>query len=461
MDTLILHGTIITGDMQRRVIADGGIAVQGDRIALVGSAAEVQQAFPSLPAIDARGQAVLPGLINIHTHTVLTILRAVVEDSSLNAVYSYMVPMTYVLTDDERAALAAVGCLEGIRGGTTTMVDPLRFVVSYAGAMAASGLRLFLSESCADALTLDVRHGRYEYSRAWGEAFLERTRALVEQWHMADNGRIQCHIAAHAPDNCSPWMLEQLVELANKHTLRRTVHLAQGRGEVDQVRRAHERTPVEYLRDHDFLGPDVIAAHCTFCTPEDIGILADTGTHVAHCPASSSRRGTAGGAPIPQIEDAGVNIALGTDNMSHDMFEAMRIGLLINRGKRGNGVVPMPADMLEWATRHGARALGMEGELGSLEPGKKADLIIVDMQRAHLMPSLNPVATLVHYGQASDVNTVMVDGKLVMQDGKVLTMNEADVIRHAQEAALSGWRRFHATYPEVPVPDSILARATA
>ena len=459
MDTLILHGTVVTGDAQRRVIPDGGLAVQDDRIAAVGSADEVQRAFPALPVIDARGRAVLPGLINIHTHTVLTVLRAVVEDTTLNAVYSYMVPMTYVLTPDERSALAAVGCLEGIRCGTTTMVDPLRHVVTYAHAMAGSGLRLFLSESAADALTLNVRHGEYEYSRPWGEEFLERTTTLVETWHGADNGRVQCMIAAHAPDNCSPWMLEQLVDLAKKYNLRRTVHLAQGRGEVDQVRRAHERTPAEYLRDHDFLGPDVIAAHCTFCTPDDIGILAETGTHVAHCPASSSRRGTAGGAPIPGIVDAGVNVALGTDNMSHDMFEAMRIGLLINRGKRGNGVVPMPADMLEWATGHGARALGMEDELGSLEPGKKADLIIVNMQRAHLTPSLDPVATLVHYGQASDVETVMVDGRFVMEDGKVLTMNEEDVLRNAQDAALAGWRRFHERYPDIPVPDAVLAPA--
>ena len=459
MDTLILHGAVITGNRERRVIADGGLAVQGDRIAAVGSAAEVQRQFPSLPVINARGKAVLPGLINVHTHTVLTVLRAIVEDSTLNAVYSYMVPMTYVLTPDERAALAALGCLEGIRSGTTTMVDPLRHVVTYAEAMVRSGLRLFLSESCADALTLAVRHGTYEYVRTWGEEFLERAVALVEKWHMFDGGRVQCHIAAHAPDNCSPWMLAQLVALAQKYNLRRTVHLAQSRMEVDQVRRAHERTPVEYLRDHDFLGPDVIAAHCTFCTSDDIGILAATGTHVAHCPASSSRRGTAGGAPIPGLVDAGVNVALGTDNMSEDMFDVMGMGLLINRGKRGNDVEPMAAEMLASATGHGAGALGMAEERGSVEAGKKADLVLVNLERAHLTPALNPVATLVHYGQAGDVETVVVDGRLVMRDGRVLTMNEADVIRNAQEAAVAAWHRFHEAYPDIPVPAAVLAPA--
>ncbi|MBI4200386.1 MAG: amidohydrolase [Chloroflexi bacterium] len=452
MDTLILHGTIVTGDARRRIIADGGLAIQGERIVAVGKADEVRRQFPQLPAMDAQGKAVLPGFVNIHTHTVLTGLRGLVEDSDLAVVYTYMTPITFVMSADERSALAALGCLEAIRSGTTTLVDPLRHVATYAQAMADSGLRLFLSESCADALTLQIRHGSYEYSRAWGEEFLERAIALVETWHMRDGGRVQCHIAAHAPDNCSPWMLERLLELAQKYGLRRTVHLAQSQQEVVQVRKLHGGTPVEYLRDHRFLGPDLIAAHCLFCTPEDVTILAESGVHLAHCPASNSRRGWAGGAPMPLMLDSGVNVALGTDNMSEDMFEAMRIGIILNRGKRGNGVDPMPADMLDWATRNGARALGLEQDLGSLEPGQKADLVIVNLRRPHLVPTINLASNLVHYGQASDMETVMVDGKLVMKDGKVLTMSEEDVLRHAQEATLSAWRRLHQQYPDIPLP---------
>ncbi|MFN8558129.1 MAG: amidohydrolase family protein [Dehalococcoidia bacterium] len=229
------------------------------------------------------------------------------------------------------------------------------------------------------------------------------------------------------------------------------MHLAQSRAELEQVRNLHPGTSAEYLKEYGFVGPDVIAAHWSFCNGDDIALLADTNTSIAHCPTSSSRRGTSGGAPIPQIEDAGVNISLGTDNMSEDMFEALRFGLMLNRGKRGNGERPAPADLFRWATRNGARALGREDDLGSLEPGKKADLCIVNVRKAHLTPMLNPLATLVHYGQGSDVEAVMVDGA-VMQDGKVLTMNEDDVIRNAQEAAAAAWKRFHAANPDLPVP---------
>ncbi len=367
-----------------------------------------------------------------------------------------MVPITYVMTPDERSAFAALGCLEAIRSGTTTIVDPLRHVASYAPAMVNSGLRLFLSESAADALTLEVRRGVYEYSRAWGETFLDRTQALIEAHHMTHQGRVQCQIAAHATDNCSPWMLEQLLQLAERYQLRRTIHLAQGQGEVDQIRAAHQLTPAAYLDQNDWLGPDLVAAHWSFCTDQDIERLADTGTHMAHCPANSSRRGSHWGVKMPQIFDAGVNVALGTDNMTEDMFQAMRIGIIINRGKRGGGEFPMPQTLVQCATRNGALALNRSHDLGAIEPGKKADLTLLNLQRAHLSPLINLYSNLVHYGHPSDVESVLVDGEFIMQDGRVLTMNEADVIRHSQEAAVSAWRRFQETYPDIALPPGLI-----
>ncbi len=302
-------------------MSDGAIAIQGDTIQAVGPSADLEAIYTDRPQYNCSGKAIIPGFINSNSHTVLTVLRGTVEDMDVGSVYGYMVPITYVMTPDERSAFAALGCLEAIRPGTTTIVDPLRHVASYAPAMVNSGLRLFLSESAADALTLEVWRGVYEYSRAWGETFLDRTQALIEAHHMTHQGRVQCQIAAHATDNCSPWMLEQLRQLAERYQLRRTIHLAQGQGEVDQIRSAHQLTPVEYLDQNDWLGPDLVAAHWSFCSEQNIERLADTGTHMAHCPANSSRRGSNWGVKMPQIFDAGVNVALGTDNMTEDISQ--------------------------------------------------------------------------------------------------------------------------------------------
>lgn len=458
MDVLFKNGTIVTCDENDTIIQDGAVAVIGNKIAAVGETSDLEGQYPVLDVIDARDKAVLPGLINSHTHTVLTVIRGTVEDMASEVVYTYMTPITIVMNPDERSAMTALGCLEAIRSGATTLVDPLRWVTTYAQTMVDTGLRLFLSESCADALTLKIRFGEYEYSQEWGEQFLERATALVEHFHDTANGRVQCQIAAHAPDNCSPWMLERVLNLANKYGLRRTIHLAQSQLEVDQVKKVSGRTPVEYLQDNGWLGPDLLAAHWTHCTEKDIEILAETGVHMATCPASSSTHGNFGIANYPAIFDAGINVALGTDNMTEDMFHAMNMGLITQRGMRGGSINPTPQQMLHCATTNGAKALGRDHDLGSIEAGKLADLCIISLTRPHLVPAISLLSNLVHYGQAGDVETVMVDGEFVMRDGKVLTMNEEDVVRNAREATVSSWRRLHEQYPDIPMPDSPLLR---
>ena len=352
---------------------------------------------------------------------------------------------------DERAAMARLGCLEAIHSGTTTLVDPFRHVNDYAKDMAETGLRLFLSENVADALTLKIRSGVYEYDQAWGEQSLERTIQLVENHHNTYDGRVQCQIAAHAPDNCSPWILQRLTEFAKRYKLRRTIHLAQSRGEVEQVRKLWGKTPAEYLKENGWLGPDLVAAHWTFCTEKDIEILAESGTHMAHCPANSSRRGPHR-ALFKNILEGNINIALGTDNMTEDIFHALKIGLILYRGSFGGGVKPSPQLLLDGATRHGALALARQDDLGSIEVGKRADLTIINLNRAHLRPILNLSSNLVHYGHPGAVESVMVDGKFLMFEGKVLTMNEEDTIKNAQEAAESAWRRLQESSPDIPMP---------
>jgi 5-methylthioadenosine/S-adenosylhomocysteine deaminase len=455
---LLKDATVVTCDRERRIIDNGAVAIRGGEIIWLGKTDEIEPRYADFSVIQCSGKAVLPGFINSHTHTVLTVLRGTVEDMEGDAVYGYMSPISYAMKRDERAAMARLGCLEAIHSGTTTVVDPFRHVTDYAQDMAETGLRLFLSENVADALTLKIRSGVYEYDRAWGEQSLERTVRLVEKHHNTYDDRLQCQIAAHAPDNCSPWVLGRLSDLAKKYKLRRTVHLAQSRGEVAQVRKMWGKTPAEYLRENGWLGSDVVAAHWTFCTEKDIEILAGSGTHMAHCPANSSRRGPHQ-ALFKNILESRINVALGTDNMTEDVFHTLKIGLILYRGGLGGGVNPKPQQLLEAMTRHGALALARQDDLGSIEPGKRADLTFINLDRAHLRPILNLVSNLVHYGHPGAVESVMVDGKFVMFEGRVLTMNEADTLRNAQEAAESAWRRLQERSPDIPMPANFIKGA--
>ena len=219
MDCKFVNTTVVTQNDKRQVIDNGGVAIKDGHIADVGPSAEIQRAWPQLPTVDAAGKAVMPGLINAHTHVVLLVLRGTVEDMGAEAIYGYMTPISFAMTEDERQALALLGCLEALRSGTSTLVEPFRHVATYAGAMAKTGMRLWLSENCADALTLKIRHGIYEFDQAWGETFLERQTALIEKFHDTHGGRVSCQVAAHAPDNCSPWMLRQLNDLREKYGL--------------------------------------------------------------------------------------------------------------------------------------------------------------------------------------------------------------------------------------------------
>ena len=459
MNLLITDTTVVTCDDERRIIERGAIAIIGDRIAAIGETAALEQAYPDCERISGRGLAVLPGFINAHTHTVLTALRGTVEDWDGEIIYRYMSPVSYTMSDHERAVMASLGCLEAIRSGATTLVDPFRHVPSYAGAMADTGLRLWLSESCADIDTRKIRFGEYGIDEAFGQGFLDRTQMLIEDWNGARNGRVNCQVAAHAPDNCSPAMLRKLKDLAEQHGLTRTCHLAQSPGEIAAVKAAHDLTPAGYLDREGFLGPDLTCAHWTYCTPADIALLAERGVQMAHNPANSSRKGPHTVA-IGLIRDAGVNIALGTDNMTEDLFHALKIGLILHRGGRGRdtegGLDPQPQDMLDMITRNGARSIGAQDQIGSLEAGKKADLTIIDLNQPVMRPLIRLVSNLVHYGHPGIVHSVIVDGEFVMRDRKVLTLDEQALLDEAQAVTQRVWERMIANNPDIAPPQGEL-----
>jgi 5-methylthioadenosine/S-adenosylhomocysteine deaminase len=250
-------------------------------------------------------------------------------------------------------------------------------------------------------------------------------------------------------------MLARLLDLASRHGLTRTVHLSQGMDEQRAVRAAYGLTPAEYLEREGFLGPDLVGAHWTFCSRSDIDLLAARGVQMAHCPANSSRRGPHQ-ALIGHIRDAGVNIALGTDNMTEDMFHALKIGLIVHRGGRGRavelGVDPQPQAMLDGITRNAARSVGAAAEIGSIEVGKFADLTFVDLNTPAMRPLIGLVPNLVHYGHPGIVHSVMTDGMFLMRDRKVLTLDEDALLREAQVVTQRVWERMIADNPDIPPP---------
>ena len=458
MNLLITDTLAILCDAGRRSLAGAAIAVRGRDIVGVGPTAvlEADPAFADLPRMDGRRLVVLPGLINAHTHSVLIALRGTVEDWEGEAIYRYMSPISYVMSAEERGVLAQLACLEAIRSGTSTMVDPFRHVSGYAGAMADTGMRLWLSESCADIDTTRIRYGDYAVDPAFGAVFLDRATELIETWHGARGGRVNCQVAAHAPDNCSPAMLASLRGLAATHGLTRTVHMSQSMGEVAATQRAYGLTPAAYLEREGFLGPDLVGAHWTFCTRADIEILARHGVRMAHCPASISRR-RLHPALIGPIRDAGVRIVLGTDNMSEDLFPTMAIGAMLHRTGRGReqegGVVPGPQEILDMVTCGAADSVGALGMIGSIEVGKRADLTFIDMNTPAMRPAIRPLSNIVHYGHPGVVHSVMVDGEWLMRDRQVLTIDEPALLDEAQGVTRRVWERLLAANPDLVAPE--------
>ncbi len=453
MTTVIANATIVTGNVGRDVLHDAAIAIAEDRIASIGPTDDVRPAYPDAEVVDGRGKAVFPGLINCHTHLLATGDRGILEDFGFPTRLTFPVSARALLTEEERRILALLGALESIRSGVTCLLEISSNVAGYAPDLAATGLRLALAENINDVDEARARDGVYEFDEARADAGLQRSADLVESWHGREQGRINCFLAPHAPETCSPYLLRRTREMAERLGVGYTIHLSQSHQEIEAVMSVRGVSPTHYLFANDFLGPDLLAAHCRYVGPSEVALLGQTGVKVTNNAAIAARRGAA--APVQELMAAGCVVGMGSDNMAEDMVEVMRAGLFLERVRRNDEVYPQPEDVLEWATTGGARALGMADITGSLEVGKKADLFVVDLMRPHLVPSLRVVSSFVHNGQPSDITSVMVDGAWVMRDGKVLTIDEEDIVRRAEAVGHASWRRLLERYPDVPFPISI------
>jgi len=266
---------------------------------------------------------------------------------------------------------------------------------------------------------------------------------LIDEWDGKADGRITCDLAPHAPDTCTPELLARVREEADKRGKRITTHLAQVLEEIREIRSMYGVTPFQYLNDSGILGSDCYVAHCIYHRDQDIKLLAETDTKVCHCALGMSFRGNT--APLIPWLEAGITVGLGLDDRP-DMIRYMQATRAIAAYRStmlGQGYPPKAQQLLELATIGGAKVLGMDEKIGSLEQGKKADVTIVDMRKPHLQPSLDPVADLVFFANGNDVETVIVDGRIIVEKGKILTVDVDDILSKAQKAGERAWNKFY------------------
>src|SRR5438552_698661 len=356
--------------------------------------------------------------------------------------------------------MVTVGALEALRTGTTTIVENAGGISRSAAALAQTGLRCVFAESVQDSENVAgpmspdglARSERPRFAAKLREEGLQRIDDLFTRWHGAKQGRISVFPAAALAETSSPELLHAVRAFAEKHDLGYTIHLSQSVPEVDFMVRHHGLRPPAFLDKHGFLGPRLFAAHCRYVDDADIALLGRSGTIISHQANMAANRGVI--PPIAKLRPAGGRIANRPGNNTNDVFGVMKVALLTERISRNDaspGTRPQPEDMLQDATQGGARAVRQEKLLGSLEVGRKADLIVLDTLRAHLVPAGRIVSAWIHNGQPSDIESSMVDGQFVMRNRKVLTMDEDSIIAEANKVGRRIWNKVLEAGP-IPVP---------
>lgn len=454
------HTTVANPDAVQNDVA---LAVEGDRIVAIGPTEAILERYPRAEVYDGRGKALLPGLVNCHAHMGAVVARGFNEDFGFPNTAGLAVSPNSLLEGEEATLMVMVAALEAIRTGTTTIVENTGNIQRHAAALADTGLRCVFAESVRDGENVagPMSPERLALSEAprfsprLRDEGLQRIHDLFSTWHGAERGRVSVFPAAGLTETSSPELLRAIREFAEERDLGYTIHLNQSRAEFEFMVRYHGVRPATYLDRHDFLGPRLFAAHARYVDDSEIQLLGRSGTIISHQAAMAGNRGV--NPPIPALRAAGCTIALGTDNNTNDVFQVMRIAMLMERVRRNRdgedvpGLQPQPEDVLADATQGGARAVRQEELLGTLEVGKKADLLVVDTLRAHLVPAGRVVSALVHGGHPGDIESAMVDGRFVMRDRKVLTMDEDAIVREADAVGRRIWSTVLEAGP-LPVP---------
>lgn len=445
-DILIRNCMVLTGEPAMPVLRDAVIGIRGDRLALVVEQIDAPAARGHR-TIDASGHLATPGFINIHTHAVLCHARGMTEDLGWAPAYTPGVPHVEDVREDEAAALAQLAGLEMLTLGSTLINDMYCHAHATLPAIAELGVRISSSAWIHDVDFSRVHDGVWRYDPSIGARMMHDGLDHIARWQGAFDGRATVMFAPHAIDTCSRDFLVEVAQERQRLGLRVMTHLAQSRIEVAQVFSRDGITPTELVDEVGLLDGNLIAAHCLVMTDSDVARAGRAGITVAHAPKVNM---TGGYLPVTSaLRRAGAQVALGTDNMHGDIVETMRWALASGRlQEQAVNAMWQPADVFAMATSNGAAALGRAADLGTLAAGKKADVVLFDFRRGHLTPSFQPVRTLVHTGQGRDVAMVIVDGRIVVEDGHATMVDEEMVRARGQAAARALWTRVTGCAPE-------------
>lgn len=434
VDLILSGGVVLTMDRQFTLYEPGAVAIRDDRIVAVGPEAEVVNGFHAPERVDCRGKVVMPGLVNAHTHIPMTLLRGLADDLRLDVwLMGYIMPVEREFVRPDYCWLGTqVGCAEMIRGGTTCFADMYYFEEAVADAVAGAGLRAVCGQTILkfpspDALSYDES--------------LARTRDFIQRWK--GHPLITPSVAPHAPYTSTPGMLRAAVELAQEFDVPLQIHVAETAHEVEDLRAEAGMSTVPWLEKHNVFGGKVVAAHCVHINADEMAILRRHNVGIAHNPTSNLKL-SSGFAPVAQMLDMGLNVGLGTDgaasNNDLDMFEELRLAALLAKGVSHDPTALPARQVLEMATIMGARVLHLDPWIGSLEPGKKADLIVVDLECIHNSPPFRRdeqqvYSQLAYAARSSDVLHVLCDGYWLMRDRELLTLDEETLVADASRLA--------------------------
>jgi 5-methylthioadenosine/S-adenosylhomocysteine deaminase len=427
---VVRGGIVIPCEGRRQVYDPGSVLVEDDRIVAVGTVSEIDALGVGAAVIDASGHAVIPGLHNTHLHSGL--LRGTAESKSLwDWLRDYVDPAHRALTPQIAESASLLCYAESVRAGTTSVMDMWRFMEGSARAAEAVGLRATLVPYVAD-------EEGYDYFES-----LESNRRLLESHRSAADGRVRTWVGLEHLFYCTPTAFRAAVALAEEFDTGLHTHSSETIWEVQESLKRFGRRPIEEFYNRGILGPRTVVAHCVWLDDREIELLARTGTSVAHCPCSNMKL-SSGPARVADLRAKGIAVGLGSDgekeNNNLDLLEEMKFASLLQKVTTLDPTAGDPWDVLAMATLDGARALGLAELTGSLEPGKRADLVTVDLRQLHTTPLLhgddfNAVAHLVFSASGHDVDQVWVDGRLLVEGGRVLTVDASAVREQAQAAA--------------------------